>query len=802
VINIVFDFYQLGEGQDIVVENEQQYIYSRLRIRKAIHQGNDLRIGVKNRRMANWYESLKDYPDTVVRIKSLSPKSILTEKLELPGSLSLSFPLDDDAIMQLKLIEKAISFPPKSPLVTQKDVENWILSVCIDKCWADSSASLSHLSKLISFFLSGNADLASQGSLEALVRRRKSDWINSNVGDAYRWLLEEPVSNSFLVFSLQILKAYEDSMRQIILTELAGVKRVEPVAGYLDHIAPCECSDKIADKAELSNVIEIKWKNALREKLRYGLSEIEETDKVKTLKQRFDAILDKSVSQVSGRIAGEIDALAVFVRENAQCFDKRLFNLVSARFYRFPEKIKQLEDLIAPRLPSFPAQDWDWTKTSEWLEKEYFPYANWSLRYVKEDKFLEERAKAYGDWLYHQYPRMKNDLAPLNYGTWHLIKNYLDDGYQVLWLIIDNLCWFYIEDAAAAFREKGFHPTSTGPIAQLSMLPSETKVSKTALVAGKLPCQVNPDMCQKYPELFEQQCKESGIDSYRSIPDHELRTGRLGGHKITCCIINKLDVSSHQGFFDFEEDVRNLFINIAGYLKNFIPPEIASKKFRIVVSTDHGSCRIPNYIKGRTVPKVAIVEGQHRRFVHIDSEEGLDDSWYFLDKHRFGLTRSMAIAKGYGFVGNKRPKALIHGGMTPEETFIPLLEFCLEPKEIKGIRCIHDGAPIHPGPRKQRVDLLIRNPNQSKVTGVHIFVPSYTVEIDLDEIPGNDEKRAAIEIALRKEETLLSRENVATLKAYYTFDYQGERKSGEFQIEIRIRRIIDVSETEERLLEF
>jgi len=628
------------------------------------------------------------------------------------------------------------------------------------------------------------------------------EWIDSSLGDAYRWLLEQPTDNSFLVYSLQILKDYEDSTRQRILSEIASKKVAEPTMNYLEQIPSCECSDNIPNKIELSNVIEIKWKNTLKDRLRYRMSEIGEADKTKTLEDRFEQIVREAVVKMSGRLVGEIDALAIFVRENPEYFNKRLFNLLSGKFYRFPERIKELENLIPPDVPSLPKQDWDWARMSEWLRTEYIPYANWSLRHVKEDRPLEEYAKAYGDWLYHEYPRMKNDLAPLNYGTWQVIKNYLDDGYQVLWIIIDNLCWFYIEDVRAAFREKGFHPTSTGMIAQLSMLPSETKISKTALVAGKLPCQVDPDKFQKYQELFEQRCKESGIDSYRYLPDHELRRSKLGMHKITCCIINKLDVSSHHGFFDFEDDVRNTLSNIAKYLRSFIPPDVSSKKFCIVVSTDHGSCKIPNYVKGCAVPKAAMMDELHKRFAYIDSNEGLSDSWYFLDKDRFGLTQSMAIARGYGFVGSRRPKGLVHGGMTPEETLIPLLQFCLEPLEIKGIKCVHTGQPIHLSPRKQKVELLVRNPNKSRITGVHILIPSHSAEINVDEIPGNDETAAVIEISLPKEETSVNKENIVALEGYYTFDYQGERISSEVKIEISIRRIVDVSETEERLLEF
>lgn len=804
MINIVLDLYGLSsdEMRDIVVEDEQQYVDSRLKIREAIYKGNNLAVVVRNTRLANWYESLKDYSDSIVKVGVISPKSVLVEKLGLPDSLTMSFPLDDSQIIGLNLIEKATTFPPRSRLVTQREMENWVLSVCIDSCWSDSSATLSHLSKLVSFFLGESAALVSQSGLGELVRRRKEDWIDSSLGDAYRWLLEEPDGNSFLVYSLQLLNGYEGPMQQKILAEITSKKRGQLIGRYVDQIPTCECCDNVPSKIELSNIIEIKWKNTLRDRLRYQMSEIKGADRAKTLQQRFEQILSEAVVKMSGRIVGEVDALVIFIQENPSYFSKRLFNLLSGKFYRFPERVKELEDLIPPDVPSLPKQNWDWARMSDWLQTEYIPYANWSLRHVKKDRSLEECAKTYGDWLYHEYPRMKNDLTPLNHGTWHVIKNYIDDGYQVLWIIIDNLCWFYIKDVRAAFREKGFHPTSTGVIAQLSMLPSETKMSKTALVSGKLPCQVDPDKFQKYQELFEQRCKEGGIDSYRLIRDHQLKRGKLGTHKVTCCIINKLDVSSHQGFFDFEDDVKNLLSNIAKYLRSFIPPDMSSKKFCIVVSTDHGSCNIPNYVKGCAVPKTAKMDEQHKRFTNIDSNEGLSDSWYFLDKYKFGLTESIAIVRGYGFIGSKRPRGLVHGGMTPEETFIPLLQFCVEPLEIKGIKCVHTGQPIHLSPRKQKAELLVRNPNKSRITGVHILIPSHSAEINVDEILGNDETATIIEIALPKEETSVNKENIVVLEGYYTFDYQGERISGEVKIEISIRRIVDVSETEERLLEF
>jgi hypothetical protein len=158
--------------------------------------------------------------------------------------------------------------------------------------------------------------------------------------------------------------------------------------------------------------------------------------------------------------------------------------------------------------------------------------------------------------------------------------------------------------------------------------------------------------------------------------------------------------------------------------------------------------------------------------------------------------------KGFGFLGSSRPKGLVHGGMTPEETFIPLLEFSAQTVEFREIKCVHESLPLHLSPRKQPIQLMIRNSNQSSVNDLHIFVPSHSIEINIDEIPAKDEELASVEIALPKEATPVSKQGIAVLKGYYTLQYQGEKRSGEVEIDLNIRRIVEVSDQQERLLEF
>ncbi|MBA7683562.1 hypothetical protein ES703_91931 [subsurface metagenome] len=516
------------------------------------------------------------------------------------------------------------------------------------------------------------------------------------------------------------------------------------------------------------------------------------------MKQKFEQVINEVVTKMSGKMAGEINALSVFVKENTFYFSKKLFILIGAKFSLFPKQVEELSQLIPPKFPPEPMLDWDWSQMSKWVIDEYFRYKKWSIHQGRRDKRIEEIAETYSEWLYGHYPEFKNELSPLIYGTWHRIKRYIEQGYQILWLIIDNLCWFYLEDIIKAFKEQGLF-RSFEPIPCLAMLPSETKISKTALVAGKLPNQIEMDKYENYKLLFEDFCIQNSIVTYKTIPANEFRKSKLEKHQVTCCIINKLDVSSHGGFFDLEDEIKDFLGRIAEYVKEFLPPGLVSKEFKLVISTDHGSCTIPQNIRRRKAPKGVSIEKEHKRFVYIDSTHNLSENWYFLDKNKFGLVESIAIAKGYSFVGSRKPKGLVHGGMTPEETLVPHLEFCLQSLEIRAIQCFHVSAPIHIGTRKQKVELEIQNLNDEKISNAILYIPSNSLEINIGTIPKRNCVTKSIKIALPKEDVIIEKDNTVTLQGFYSFNYLGQPKRGEVDVKIQIRKIVDVSGTAEEL---
>lgn len=787
MIKIMLDPYGLSKDDPtaLVVRDESQFIESRLKIRDILHKRKDLNVIIKDRKIGRWYESLKDYPD--VKIETVSPSSVLSQELNLLASLSLNLPVSDQEIKELGLIEKAKKHPPQTRLGTIREIENWVLSVCVGECWGEKGGTLTHLTEIASFFL-GEEEYQRHSALERLMDKQKEEWFNSSVGKAYKWLFVDLNNRSFLIYALQILKDYDKVMKEKVLDEITEHDKqvLEPIKKYLELIPSIKCRDNYNKKSQLSDLLERKWKNILKSRFTFSK---DETDEV--LKKRFRYIINEAITKMSGQIAGEINAILVFVEKSAVYFSKELFNLMDAKFKLFPEQIEKIGRFIPWKFPSEPMLNWDWSEISKWAIDEYFPYKKWAMQQEKRDKRIEKLAESYSEWLYKKYPELKNDLSPLVYGTWYRIKEYVKEGYQILWLVIDSLCWFYLEDVVNSLKRQGLSLLEKLPM--LSMLPSETRFSKSSLIAGKLPNQIQKENLQKYPLLFEEFCKANNISDYKIIPpdklENVLRRGKIGNQIVTCGMTNNPDISMHKNFYGLERQMRSFFENIAEDIKTFLFQYTFSERFLLIISTDHGSCVLPPSTKGLKEPKEGKIEKEHKRFVCLDTNRNLGENWYFLDKNKFGLPESIAIAKGYSFIGNRKPKGLIHGGMTPEETIIPHLEFSLQLPELKNIQCYHSSSPIT-GTRKQQVEFLIRNLNVYEISNVFVYVPSHSIEIKIEKIAAKDEVTKSTEITLSREEVISSKDNIVAIQGFYSFDCRGETKRGNVEIKINIRKIV------------
>lgn len=781
--------YDISVQPDFEVEKEQDYIESRIRIREMIHNGVDGAFVVVNERISNWYTSLCDYPD--VQIQHKSPKSVLVRKLGCSESVRFDFPFREEEIIRLKLIERADSSRPEKKLQTSRDVELWVLSVILGKCWGEEKANVKHFIEISDWFLVLPEVPA---ELEGLKKQQQGIWCSSELGKLYQWLFSDPTKNAFLFYQHKILVNYPEILRNQLLKEGDIEEFPADLSKYLKQIPLIQPSQPNFEQADFSGLLERKWKSYLRSILQDGATRKHSTVPC----QEFDNVIDTALKCMSSSIAGEANAILYFLRRHAEMVTGDMARRIEAKFGRFPSQVNQIMLLIPPKEPRDLDTRWNWEDVRDWLIGEYFPLSNWATRMEKQKDLLEGHTLRFGEWLYHAYPSLKNELSPLNYGTWYTIKDRISNRNKVLWLIIDNLRWYNTDKLISVFKDQNIFLCQE-PEVKLSMLPSETRTSKSALVGGKLPSQL---VSSDYAELFNLCCREHAIKSSRFIRDQELKDGKLDESQLTICMINRLDFSSHSGQFDLEDDIQDAIKRVARYVRAFIDRgEALTAHLRIIISTDHGSCMLPKSQKGVPKPKNSTEEQRFKRYIVVEGAPPVENDWFFLDKERFGLNENIAIVKGFKFVGSKRPTGLVHGGMTPEETVIPHMEFNLEPLEIGDLKLAYDGEPLPIGTKRHRIKLIVINPNNTAITDVIVNIPSHSIYLDIERILEQDSIEEQVDLSLPKETTNVDGNNNAHFQGNYGFTCRGQRIYGDIELQIVVRKIFDRSESAEKLFD-
>jgi hypothetical protein len=807
MITIVLDPYSKYRGHiDLSVIDEETYVESRLAINESLSSGVDLIIVVNNPNYEAWYDSLRRIDKTKVNFKEISLRSILSQTLNVDERV---VPFGDSDIAKLGLVEKAISSPPTNAISTVGDITNWVLSASIGRPWGESKTSPRHFSDLCTNFLMSSPTSVSSAILQRLIAEKESDWIEDRYGHLYKWLFSDPSTNSFLVFSLQILKNYDSQMKTRIIENVLGHQldsELSYVSRCIDELTQINCKEENPLWRKLSDEIEVEWKCKIREEVGRISSEIRESnpDLYAIELRRLTLGL---IEHVSGRILGELHSIEGLASENLLHLDGAILNSIKVKFEisQARDIVERLSELVAPRFPVEPQVNWTWERMSLWAVNEYFPYLQWLQRRDKNDKKIRSQACVYSDWLYHNYPSMKLGLSPLNYGTPSKIERYVKSGQRILWIIVDDLSWTFSNFVKEAFEKNGFSlspPSGMSPM--LSMLPSETTTSKKSLVSGKLPFQVEADA--SYDRLFDDQCSRNSIGSHSYASDSDIKNGELSDSNLTCCLIRELDDKIHMCSFDVVDDIKDTVFRWAKYIRQYVQrgvekSRIPSDKIKVIISTDHGCCRIEEddkRIETTFLAEQPVREGS--RFLFLENESKASAYFYYLDKESFALPRNVVIAKGYDFFGDKRPAGLVHGGLTPEETIIPHIELSLAPLVLSPLECNYadDGAYLSASP--QNIGLSIRNVNPYEIHSVAIYVPEQDKLAKIENIPAKDQAKVVISLILSKDKTRLDRQDNAVIRCSYEYQCLGQQKSGDLFIKIRIKRIMHKVEDGEDLL--
>jgi hypothetical protein len=365
----------------------------------------------------------------------------------------------------------------------------------------------------------------------------------------------------------------------------------------------------------------------------------------------------------------------------------------------------------------------------------------WLIDKRQYSEFADEASRVYEDWLYQNYPVLLRKPEHLVYGTFKQVKKIIDEGKCVIWVFVDNCPVFWLPSVLKCFTRNGLILTEE-PRYVLAMLPSTTSISRKSALAGRLPSQILASEDEK--AAFIEGWRDRGIDELKVI-DHVDKLADVVSEpaRIYLLVFNQLDTFAHapdhdlvNRQFELENRLEYLASRVAEVAKTL--NEILMGEVCVFVSTDHGSTRISKDDLPLAIPPSAQLDDEsssHRRFVHTSNPSSFNEhDWFVLRANSFGLAEDYVIARGERYIG-RRPSGYTHGGLTPEETVVPVLVFQSKsiPEEMYP-SLTHASEPIFRG-RSQEFEIGIYNPYSLAIHDLELYLPSFGVNTKLPVVP-------------------------------------------------------------------
>ncbi|MBS1251245.1 MAG: hypothetical protein MAG451_00276 [Anaerolineales bacterium] len=520
------------------------------------------------------------------------------------------------------------------------------------------------------------------------------------------------------------------------------------------------------------------------------------------------ALVETLLEQVSGELKAEFETLYELVTEREIAIERPLVNRVRERFAAIRAHIvDQIENLalyVPPEHPEAPdpKEDWDVSQWLQWAVDEYLPYRFWLEETEGRDEKIERYAAAYADWLYDHYPELRANFQQVVYRTLHNQMTYLESEGPALFIAIDNFNYKFLDHLERLLEDAGFYCSEQPPY--LAMLPTCTEVSKKCLFTGS-------------PEPFEETGYERPIhDAWHrqrgwtaSVGDRGLRyLPYLGALKeikdrehdvyfLNHTLIDEvLHKSEKELGISHAKAVRRRLGDLVGAVEEFARRIGAERELTVIVCSDHGSTRIPT--EAVNLVDQAFyrerLDDPHHRYIAVsdDDMEALPDNvdfeCYRFRRKVFGLNTNYVVVRGYSRFKDTDEASYVHGGLTPEETIVPLSVFqpVVEAPKLLTARLLEDefryGA-------KATIHLELVNVNSYPCLDLRIEVLDENVDYEpakLEALGGHEDIELNIPVRIWRRD-----EDVTDLRLQISYQCLGERKRQVEVLAITMRSMME-----------
>jgi hypothetical protein len=648
----------LSERVNLLINSPSEYVAGYDLIARSIHSQKSLHVVITDKRVGHWFLKMAEkYGDDEIIIVFVTPKSIFQKQT---GITDIPNAVTDEQIIKSGLLDI------KTPAMPNTSFEDFLIMNCFGK-FLTTPNGLYHVDEILaSFDVEQWQRSMSRPLLRDLFQDRmrmyRQQFLNQGKHAEIKlleWINISPKVYIQHLFALKVLRGYPSEigkkvfdevypellklnldLRRVPITMTGNERTITEIRLYLQNILVNPESKKFHELLdEVSGLLEIEFVTIHR-LLEEGKIELTDDD-IKQIRSKFAPLAQSPYIK---------NALA------------------------------DLDMLIPCKPPSDPEPDWDVAKWLQWVLEEYLPYRYWLENTGQLNDQIGEIANCYAEWFYKNYSDL---LFHSEYMAWRSLLNLKDQikGHSgpVLVIVIDNFNSKFYPDFRSEMQNNGYYEQQVEFC--FSLIPSCTEVSKKAIITGHFAPFQDAGYKDQVENVWEQRL-EKKVRYLSNIS--ELREVTQLNHHVYFLNYLPLDIVLHQNEnhlgISHTQNVRNYLRILTQDIKAFALRLGVERDLMVVVLADHGSTRIPRgtvnviqkkYYQDRTE------DGHHRYIAVSDQElnklpESVKYDCYVIKGEAYDLPHNYLIARRlYRFLPTDN-NAYIHGGLTPEETIIPI----------------------------------------------------------------------------------------------------------------------------------
>ncbi len=508
------------------------------------------------------------------------------------------------------------------------------------------------------------------------------------------------------------------------------------------------------------------------------------------------------LAQVSGELEIEFRALHRLIVEHDIPVERSLVNRVRERFAPIRRRVMdEMEELALHAPPDRPKPpdpdgDWDADRWIQWAVEAYLPYRFWLEETERHDKEVANYGAAYADWLADRYPQLRPTFPHTVYRALHNQMEHLEGDSPVLFVVIDNFNYKFLNHLERRLENVGFYCSERTPY--LAMLPTCTEVSKKCLFTGSPEPFGETGYERPIRDAWQRRLGDLGLrylpylGSLKEVEEREHDVYFLN-HTL---IDDALHTSEKKLGFSHAKAVRRRLGDLVDAIEKFARRIGSERELTVIVCSDHGSTRIP--AEAANLIDQAFYEERlddpHHRYIAVsdDDMEALPDNvdfeCYRFRRQVFGLNTNYVVARGYGRFKETDETTYVHGGLTPEETIVPLSVFqpVVEAPRALTVRLLEDefryGA-------KATIHLELVNVNPYPCLDLRVEVLDENVDcepVELEALGGHEDIELNVPARIWRRD-----EEVTSLRLQVSYQALGERRQQVEELAITMRSMME-----------